>query len=459
MAKICLYLCFVCAGTDKSKITRKQSKNEQARTRESEEYKKKPKNQSRSQKSQASDGGVGYDDDGDGEVAVMVVLAANLLVLKDRSLTKDSQAVSVPVNSAGTPSSTTIDQDAPSPSHSPSSSALQSPNLHQDVAANTTLMEYNPFAPIDNHPFINVFALEPSSEASSSGDLSSAESTYVTQTLHHLGKWSKDNPLGLILLQSPLAISTKKQLATDALWCLYNSVMSKVEPKNFKSAITEDCWFQAMQDEIYEFDRLPIKLDEYGDVLKNKARLVAKGYRQEEGIDFEESFAPVARIEAIRIFIANAASKKHDHALSNDDKDSFSEWRIEGRKSILVNQRFRDPDHADTLPLLSTAIMSSTPGPSRTLTRIGGNDTHFITSKLRKLFQTATRFSIEENMSPKRQLFLTMGDQVLPGMDYFISVNPRSNVRFMSALIHEPSSDLEQDRTSDQELQKQKINH
>ncbi|GJV80162.1 integrase, catalytic region, zinc finger, CCHC-type containing protein [Tanacetum coccineum] len=51
------------------------------------------------------------------------------------------------------------------------------------------------------------------------------------------------------------------------------------------------------------------ELDEYGDVLKNKARLVAKGYRQEEGIDFEESFAPVARIEAIRIFIANAATK------------------------------------------------------------------------------------------------------------------------------------------------------
>ncbi|GKC90722.1 retrovirus-related pol polyprotein from transposon TNT 1-94 [Tanacetum coccineum] len=52
-----------------------------------------------------------------------------------------------------------------------------------------------------------------------------------------------------------------------------------------------------------------VKLDEYGDVLKNKARLVAKGYRQEEGIDFEESFALVARIEAIRIFIANSTSK------------------------------------------------------------------------------------------------------------------------------------------------------
>ncbi|GKE62051.1 retrovirus-related pol polyprotein from transposon TNT 1-94 [Tanacetum coccineum] len=47
-----------------------------------------------------------------------------------------------------------------------------------------------------------------------------------------------------------------------------------------------------------------VKLDEYGDVLKNKARLVAKGYRQEEGLDFEESFALVAKLEAIRIFIA-----------------------------------------------------------------------------------------------------------------------------------------------------------
>nr|GFB74085.1 retrovirus-related Pol polyprotein from transposon TNT 1-94 [Tanacetum cinerariifolium] len=52
-----------------------------------------------------------------------------------------------------------------------------------------------------------------------------------------------------------------------------------------------------------------VKLDEYGDVMKNKARLVAKGYRQEDGIDFEESFTPVARIEAIRIFIANVASR------------------------------------------------------------------------------------------------------------------------------------------------------
>ncbi|GJV73494.1 hypothetical protein Tco_1493489 [Tanacetum coccineum] len=79
-----------------------------------------------------------------------------------------------------------IIQDAPSPIHSPSSSALQSPSLHQDVAAESTIRKDNPFAPVDNDPFINVFAPEPSSEASSSGDLSSAESPYVTQNTSHL---------------------------------------------------------------------------------------------------------------------------------------------------------------------------------------------------------------------------------------------------------------------------------
>ncbi|GKG25631.1 hypothetical protein Tco_0398777, partial [Tanacetum coccineum] len=93
-----------------------------------------------------------------------------------------------PDNSAGTPSSTTIDQDAPSPSHSPSSSALQSPSSQQGIAARSIIIEDNPFAPVDIDPFVNIFAPKPSSEASSSGDVSSAKSTHITQTHHHLGK-------------------------------------------------------------------------------------------------------------------------------------------------------------------------------------------------------------------------------------------------------------------------------
>nr|GFB45585.1 integrase, catalytic region, zinc finger, CCHC-type, peptidase aspartic, catalytic [Tanacetum cinerariifolium] len=155
---------------------------------------------------------------------------------RDERPVPHAQAVQAPVNSAGT--STTIDQDAPSPSISPSSSALQSHSLHQGIAAEPNYMEDDTVAPVDNNPFVNVFALRPHSEASSSGDISSTESTYVSQTLHHLNKWSKDHPLDNVIGNPSRPVSTRKQLATNALWCLYSSILSKVKPKNFKSAIT-----------------------------------------------------------------------------------------------------------------------------------------------------------------------------------------------------------------------------
>nr|GEW71001.1 retrovirus-related Pol polyprotein from transposon TNT 1-94 [Tanacetum cinerariifolium] len=193
-----------------------------------------------------------------------------------------SHALAVPVlvNSAGTPSSTSIDQDAPSLSHSPSSSALQSPCLHQGVAAESTLMDKNPFSPVDNDPFINIFALEPTSEASSSRDASSAESTY---------------------------------------------------------------W-------IYK-----VKLNEYGDVLKNKARLVAKGYRQEEGIDFEESFAPVARIDVICIFITNAASKNMT-IYQMDVNTAFLNGELKEKVYVSQPEGFADPDHPTNVYRLKKAL-------------------------------------------------------------------------------------------------------
>ncbi|GJZ73048.1 retrovirus-related pol polyprotein from transposon TNT 1-94 [Tanacetum coccineum] len=87
-----------------------------------------------------------------------------------------------------------------------------------------------------------------------------------------------------------------------------------------------------------------VKLDEYGNVLKNKARLVAKGYRQEECIEFEESFALVARIEAIRIFIANVASKNVT-IYQMDVKIAFLNGEL--NKEVYVSQLegFIDPDH------------------------------------------------------------------------------------------------------------------
>ncbi|GJZ98629.1 retrovirus-related pol polyprotein from transposon TNT 1-94 [Tanacetum coccineum] len=128
----------------------------------------------------------------------------------------------------------------------------------------------------------------------------------------------------------PSSISTRKQLETDVMWCYFDAFLTSKEPTNFKESMLESSWIEAMQEEIHEFERLQVwelvpcpdkvmliklkwifkvKIDEFGGVLKNKARLVAQGFRQEEEIDFEESFTPVARIEAIRIFLANDANK------------------------------------------------------------------------------------------------------------------------------------------------------
>ncbi|GJV78669.1 retrovirus-related pol polyprotein from transposon TNT 1-94 [Tanacetum coccineum] len=154
-------------------------------------------------------------------------------------MVSSTTAVQVLVIFAATPSFTTIDQDAPSLN--------------------------NHFAIIDNDPFVNVFAMEPSSKASSSEDA----------TLNWIYK---------------------------------------------------------------------VKLNEYGDVLKNKARLVAKGYRQDKGIDFEESFAPIARIEAIRIFIANAASKNIT-IYQMDVKTAFLNGELKEEVYVSQQEGFVDLDH------------------------------------------------------------------------------------------------------------------
>ncbi|GKF45250.1 hypothetical protein Tco_0131802, partial [Tanacetum coccineum] len=114
----------------------------------------------------------------------------------------------------------------------------------------------NPFAQANNDPFVNVFDPEPSSDESSSGDASSAESIQVTQPHNHLRKWSKDHLLDNVIGNPSRMVSTRKQLATDTLWCLYNSVLLKFKPKNVKTVMDEACWFEAMQEEIHEFDWL-----------------------------------------------------------------------------------------------------------------------------------------------------------------------------------------------------------
>ncbi|GKC71476.1 retrovirus-related pol polyprotein from transposon TNT 1-94 [Tanacetum coccineum] len=112
--------------------------------------------------------------------------------------------------------------------------------------------------------------------------------------------------------------------------CMYALTVSTIEPRNIKEAMTDPTRIDSMQEELLQFKRLDVwvlvlapdnikpftlkwlfknKHDEENMVIRNKTRLVVKWYRQKEGIDFEESFASVARIEAIRIFLAYATHK------------------------------------------------------------------------------------------------------------------------------------------------------
>ncbi|GJU64417.1 retrovirus-related pol polyprotein from transposon TNT 1-94 [Tanacetum coccineum] len=159
-------------------------------------------------------------------------------------------------------------------------------------------------------------------------DLTSHGSSSNVRKLHtlleHIGRWTKDHPIANVIGDPSRSVSTKKQLHIDAMWCYFDAFLTLVEPKNFKQAMNESSLIDAMQEEIHEFERLKVwelvpcpdnvfliklkwiykvKTNESGGVLKNKARLVAQGFRQEEGINFKESFAPVARIEAIQGFV------------------------------------------------------------------------------------------------------------------------------------------------------------
>nr|GFA08069.1 retrovirus-related Pol polyprotein from transposon TNT 1-94 [Tanacetum cinerariifolium] len=196
------------------------------------------------------------------------------------------------------------------------------------------------------------------------------------QIPQHNSKWTKDHPLNNIIGQLSRLVSTRFQLHEQALFCYYDAFLTLVEPKTYKDALTQFCWMKAMQEELNEFERLEVwelvprpdkvmvitlkwiykvKLDELGGILKNKTRLVARGYRQEEGIDFEESFAPVARLEAIRIFLAFAAHKNMVvHQM--DVKTAFLNGTL--REEVYVSQPdgFMDQDNPNYVYKLKKAL-------------------------------------------------------------------------------------------------------
>ncbi|GJW67433.1 integrase, catalytic region, zinc finger, CCHC-type containing protein, partial [Tanacetum coccineum] len=165
---------------------------------------------------------------------------------------------------ADSPVSNSIDQDVPSTSIPSTQEQEHSPTISQGF-------EESPKTPnFHDDPFHESLHEDSTSQESSSN-------VRQTHTLfEHLGRWTTNNTIANRIRDPSRSVSTRKQLQTDAMLCYFDAFLTFVEPKNFKQAMTEPSWIDAMQ---------------------------------EEGIDFEEPFAPVARIEAIRIFIANAANK------------------------------------------------------------------------------------------------------------------------------------------------------
>ena len=172
-------------------------------------------------------------------------------------------------------------------------------------------------------------------------------------------------------------MSSDQQGLLDALYaskqhefsnsCLFVCFLSQDEPKNIHKALDDSSWLEAMQEELLQFKIQKVwvlvdlprgvrvigtrwifrnKRDERGIVIRNKARLVAQGYTQEEGIDYEEVFAPVARIEAIRLFLAYASFMNFT-VYQMDVKSAFLYGTIEEEVYVSQPPGFIDPDHPD----------------------------------------------------------------------------------------------------------------
>ncbi|GJS08804.1 retrovirus-related pol polyprotein from transposon TNT 1-94 [Tanacetum coccineum] len=128
------------------------------------------------------------------------------------------------------------------------------------------------------------------------------------------------HPIEQVIGDPSKPVTTRSRLQTDVELCMYTLTVSTTKPKNIKEAMLDHSWIESMQDEINRFERLDVwelvslpngkyvikvkwlwinKTDAKNTVILNKSRLVAKGYSQQEGIDFEVSFTPVARLEAV----------------------------------------------------------------------------------------------------------------------------------------------------------------
>jgi hypothetical protein len=153
----------------------------------------------------------------------------------------------------------------------------------------------------------------------------------------------KNHPASQIIGEKEKGVQTKRTLI-KTIEKSHIALISMTEPKNFNEAITDDHWVKAMNEELDQIEKsntwemvqrlegknvigskwiFKNKMNEQGQVVRNKARLVCKGYAQIEGLYFDETFVPIARLEAIRMFLAYACHKR------------FKVYQMDGKLSFI----------------------------------------------------------------------------------------------------------------------------
>ncbi|GKB34809.1 putative ribonuclease H-like domain-containing protein [Tanacetum coccineum] len=172
-------------------------------------------------------------------------------------------------------------------------------------------------------------------------DLDTYNSPYADQVMGAEADFNNMEPSTIV---SPIpstrmhSIHPKDQIIGDP--------RSAQEPTKIAQALDDESWVEAMQEELLQLKIQKVyrnKKDERGIVVRNKARLVAQGYKQEEGIDYEEVFAPVARIKAIRLFLAYA-SFMNFLVYQMDVKSAFLYGTIEEEVYVSQPPGFVDPE-------------------------------------------------------------------------------------------------------------------
>ncbi|GJT11380.1 retrovirus-related pol polyprotein from transposon TNT 1-94 [Tanacetum coccineum] len=208
----------------------------------------------------------------------------------------------------------------------------------QEIGESSSLAEENnndqaPNASFQEDEFINPFCTRVQEIGESSSRNIDNTDVHSFQPQSHDYRWTRDHPLEQVRGNPTMPVQTRRQLATDP----------EMMNKPFGKMVIKLKWLWKN------------KKDEDQTVIRNKARLVAKGYAQEEGVDFEESFAPVARLEAVRIFVAHAAHKSFP-IYQMDVKMAFLNGPLKEEVYVAQPEGFVDPDHPEKVYLLRKAL-------------------------------------------------------------------------------------------------------